>query len=129
MTSILVEIAAGELIDKMAILEIKLERIGDPSKLANVRREHGVLAEVYRNSVVETPQLVALAKELKQINAAIWAIEDEIRELERVKDFGERFVALARSVYQTNDRRAAVKREINAVLNSRLVEEKSYSAY
>jgi len=128
-SKILVEIAAGELIDKITILEIKLERVADENKRANIVRERDGLIEVYRRSVVETPELAALTATLKEINAAIWDIEDGIRGLERTKDFGERFVEFARAVYRTNDRRAAVKREINDLLNSRLVEEKSYSSY
>lgn len=126
---LLVEISPGELIDKLTILEIKLERISDASKLANVDREHAVLKSVCDANFSETPRLLELKQRLKQINAALWEIEDSIRELERDKDFGEGFIALARSVYQTNDRRAATKREINDLLNSDLFEEKSYAAY
>jgi hypothetical protein len=126
---ILVEIAAGELIDKITILEIKLQNITDRDKLANVRREYDVLMDVYRTTIVESEKLRGLVVELKEINAAIWQIEDDIRSRERVGDFGEAFVALARSVYRTNDIRAAAKREINKLLNSRINEEKSYAEY
>ena len=126
---ILVEIAAGELIDKITILEIKLQNITDRDKLANVRHEYDVLMDVYRTTIVESEKLRGLVVELKEINAAIWRIEDDIRSRERVGDFGEAFVALARSVYRTNDIRAAAKREINKLLNSRINEEKSYAEY
>lgn len=126
---ILVEIAAGELIDKITILEIKLQNITDREKLANVRHEYDVLMDVYRTTIVETEKLRGLVVKLKEINAAIWQIEDDIRDRERVGDFGEAFVALARSVYRTNDIRAAAKREINKLLNSKINEEKSYAKY
>lgn len=126
---ILVEISPGELIDKITVLEIKLENIDDPAKLANVRHEYRMLMDAYRHAIVETEQLRALHAQLKDINAAIWRIEDDIRAQERAKTFDEAFVALARSVYRTNDRRAAIKREINELLNSKIVEEKSYTAY
>jgi Family of unknown function (DUF6165) len=126
---ILVEIAAGELIDKITILEIKLQNITDRDKLAHVRHEYDVLMDVYRTTIVETEKLRGLVVKLKEINAAIWQIEDDIRSRERVGDFGEAFVALARSAYRTNDIRAAAKREINKLLNSRINEEKSYAEY
>src|ERR1700744_6412924 len=122
---LLVEISPGELIDKLTILDIKLERMSDPAKLANVRREHAVLKGVCDRNFEPTPRLLELTLQLKQINAALWDIEDDIRDLERDKNFGDQFIALARSVYQTNDRRAAAKREINEFLNSDLFEEKS----
>ena len=128
-TKVLVEISPGELIDKLTILEIKLERISDPTKLTNVRREYEPLKEMLRQSFPETPELAALIDDLKQINLALWDIEDDIRELERANDFGEDFVRLARSVYRTNDRRAAVKHRINKLLDSAIIEEKSYAAY
>lgn len=124
-----VEISPGELIDKLTILEIKLERMSDPAKLANVHHEHAVLKGVCDANFAATPRLLELKQQLKRINAALWEIEDSIRDHERGKDFGESFIALARSVYRTNDRRAATKREINEYLNSDLFEEKSYAAY
>jgi hypothetical protein len=127
--SITVEIAPGELVDKITILEIKLERMTDPAKLANVRIEYDILMAVLKREVKDSPALAALAGKLKEINGRLWTIEDDIRDLERAKDFGAGFVALARSVYRTNDERAATKREVNALLNSVIVEEKSYAAY
>jgi Family of unknown function (DUF6165) len=127
--SISVKISAGELLDKITILVIKLERMSDPAKLSNVRKEYDMLMDVYRNEIVESHDLVVLRDRLKQFNERIWDTEDEIRDFERRKDFGERFVELARSAYLTNDRRSSTKREINDLLKSTLVEEKSYSAY
>ena len=128
-TNIQVEISAGELIDKLTILEIKLERLSDPAQLANVRREHEPLRETLRQNFADTPELAALMIELRRTNTALWDIEDDIRRHERNGDFGESFVALARSVYRTNDLRAAIKRRINQLLDSAIVEEKGYAEY
>lgn len=126
---LMVEVAPGELIDKITILEIKLKNIKDEAKLANVQREYDILMETYRANIVETDALRALTDELREANAKIWDIEDDIRDLERNKDFGDRFVAVARSVYRSNDLRAATKRKINELLDSAIIEEKSYAAY
>lgn len=128
-TSISIEIAPGELIDKITILEIKLERIKDADKLANVRLEWETLVKGRDAAIEETPELDRLSAELKAANEALWDIEDDIRDCERDKNFGDVFVELARSVYITNDKRAALKRQINELLGSSLIEEKSYSAY
>ena len=124
-----VEIAPGELIDKITILEIKTERITDPAKLGNVRIELKTLAEARDSTLVGSPELDDLTKQLKMINEQLWDIEDDIRDCERDKDFGDKFVELARAVYKSNDKRAAFKRDINVLLGSHLVEEKSYSDY
>jgi hypothetical protein len=124
-----VDISPGELIDKITILELKLERISDAAKIANVRLEYDVLMEVYAREVVESVALRTLTERLKRINAALWEIEDHIREHERAKNFDAGFVGLARSVYRTNDERSAVKRAINELLASKIIEEKSYAAY
>lgn len=129
MAKIQIEISPGELIDKLTILEIKLERIADPAKLANVRREFEPLQEIVSRNFAEKVELVPLIKELKRINLVLWDVEDDIRACERVCDFGEKFVQLARSVYRTNDERATVKNRINTILNSDLFEEKSYAKY
>lgn len=126
---LLVEVGAGELFDKLSILQIKAERITDPGKLANIRRELGALEAVAASSVPGSERLAALREELKGINERLWTIEDDIRERERAQDFGDAFVALARAVYITNDERARVKRAIDEHLGSRLVEEKSYRDY
>ncbi len=127
--SIMVEIAAGELIDKITILEIKLEHIREPAKRANIRREYQLLIDTLRREIAPSEALSRLTAALKDINAQLWRIEDAIRAQERAATFGPQFIALARSVYRSNDRRAALKREINALLNSAIVEEKSYAAY
>jgi predicted nucleic acid-binding Zn-ribbon protein len=126
---LMVEIAPGELIDKITILEIKLANIADDSKLENVRREYESLMGTFRAHIEETDDLRRLIDDLRAANQKIWDIEDEIRDLERAKDFGDQFVAVARSVYRSNDARAATKRKINELLNSVIVEEKSYADY
>ncbi|MBO6949855.1 MAG: hypothetical protein JJ855_17890 [Rhodospirillales bacterium] len=127
--NITVEIAPGELIDKITILEIKLERIEDAAKLANVRHEWDVLTQARDANTEATEALSDLTGQLKKINETLWEIEDDIRDCERAKDFGDTFIELARAVYRTNDERARLKREINELLGSALVEEKSYAAY
>lgn len=126
MKDILVPIAPGELIDKLTILQLKSEHISDPEKLANVKHEYDVLKDVADSAMVSTDQLTALWQKLYNINADLWVIEDDIREFEGRGDFGPGFVALARAVYVTNDQRASVKKEINLLLGSAIVEEKSY---
>ncbi|MFK7822034.1 MAG: DUF6165 family protein [Planctomycetaceae bacterium] len=123
------EVSVGELLDKITILEIKSERIGDEAKLRNIRRELDSLERTRRTSVPVSEALDQLTAQLREINEKLWEIEDDIRECERQQDFGEKFVQLARQVYFTNDQRSEVKREINKLLGSRLVEEKSYSDY
>ncbi|MEQ8968490.1 MAG: DUF6165 family protein [Azospirillaceae bacterium] len=124
---ILVPVGAGELIDKLTILAIKLERIADPAKRENVRREHTLLSETRARAIGAVEGLDALEAELKAVNEALWEIEDAIRERESEGDFGDRFVALARAVYRENDRRAALKKAINCLTGSAIVEEKSYA--
>jgi hypothetical protein len=126
---LLVPISPGELLDKLTILDIKSERIADPDKLANVNRERELLEAVWRDAGLDSGSIRALRTELKRINEALWAIEDDIREEERHGRFGERFIELARSVYITNDQRAAIKKQINLELDSAIVEEKSYRDY
>lgn len=128
-TALQVEVSAGELVDKITILEIKAERIADPNKLANVQRELRSLTATRRDALPHSEELDELAATLRRINEQLWEIEDDIRACERKSDFGERFVELARAVYLTNDRRAAAKRRINELLGSELVEEKDYAAY
>ncbi len=124
-----VEVPAGELIDKITILEIKTEQISDPAKLIHIRQELEHLAVVRDRHVRPSDELQQLITELRQVNLSLWQVEDEIRECERRKNFGQDFVRLARSVYQQNDRRAAIKRSINELTGSRLFEEKSYAEY
>jgi tetratricopeptide (TPR) repeat protein len=127
--AVTVEVSAGELLDKITILQIKSERMGDPAKVRNVRVELEALETVRRRALPATPELAGLAAELKAVNEALWQIEDDIRGCERAGDFGPRFVELARSVYRTNDRRSALKRRVNELVGSRLIEEKSYADY
>jgi post-segregation antitoxin (ccd killing protein) len=126
---ITIEIAPGELIDKLTILAIKLDRITDPAKRANVLVEHDLLDAARRAAIPPSADITALIAALREVNERLWDIEDRIRDCERIGDFGADFVALARAVYKTNDKRAALKRDINRHLGSRLVEEKSYSDY
>jgi len=120
-------ISIGELIDKISILEIKAARIADRAKLRNVTAELEILSAVRSAAGLDTAEMRPLADELKTVNAALWDIEDEIRELEARQDFGDRFIALARSVYLTNDRRSRIKHSINLKFASEMVEEKSYA--
>src|SRR5262245_45710841 len=108
--AIWVPVSAGELLDKVTILEIKHERIGDPAKRANVARELELLRDVCQKAVPATARLDALIGELKQVNERLWDIEDEIRRCEREQSFADRFIELARSVYLTNDQRSELKR-------------------
>ncbi len=124
-----VEISVGELLDKITILEIKSERIKDPSKLANIKTELETLRRTWQDSTAGTLDLGDLTERLKAVNEALWDIEDGIRSLEAAQSFGDEFIELARSVYHRNDERAAIKREINLLAGSRLVEEKSYTDY
>lgn len=128
MREIRVPVSLGELADKVSILEIKAARIVDPARRANVARELDALRQAWADAAL--PELEALDgwAELVKVNTALWEIEDEIRAHELRQDFGPRFVELARAVYVTNDRRAAIKRAINLALGSALVEEKSYVA-
>lgn len=127
--NIKVEIAPGELIDKMTILEIKLKNIYEKTKLTNIRNEYNALRHTYQQCIPPTEGLNRLISELKAINEKLWIIEDQIRDCEREKDFSRKFIELARSVYKNNDKRAQLKREINILLNSKIIEEKSYRNY
>jgi hypothetical protein len=127
MRTIAIPSGVGELIDKITILEIKSQRITDEAKLRNVRVELQLLLASQAREGIDHPRLAALKGVLAEVNARLWDIEDEIRLCEKIADFGERFIALARAVYQTNDRRAALKREINLLFDSAIIEEKSYA--
>jgi hypothetical protein len=124
-----VPVSWGEVVDKITILEIKAERITARSARTNVRRELAALNAVMAANAPRRAGFARLRQSLRRINLKIWDIEDAIRQKERDKAFDAEFIALARSVYRTNDRRAAVKREINTLLGSQLVEEKSYARY
>jgi len=129
MDIIQVPVSPGEVLDKITILEIKSERISDPDKVANVRRELELLDSTWRQSVEQDETVNRIHTELKTINEALWEIEDDIRDKERAREFDERFIELARSVYVTNDQRANAKKELNVYLGSESVEEKSYQDY
>ena len=121
-----IEVSNGEIIDKLTILQIKLERIKDKEKIQNLRKEYDMLIAI-SSSIISTSDPLYI--ELYQVNCELWDIEDHIRDLERAKDFGGDFIHTARSVYFINDRRSDVKRAINESTGSNLTEEKSYESY
>jgi len=123
-----IEVSHGEIVDKLTILQIKKENITDPSKLDNIVKEYDYLLSIVENDLgisTESPEYL----ELLSINQELWVIEDDIRDKERIKEFDEDFIKLARSVYYTNDVRAKIKKEINLKYSSGFVEEKSYQSY
>ena len=125
-----IEISIGELVDKLSILEIKLLNIRDPQKLTNVYKELETLNPYFQDLLDEYGvNIKNLYTKISKINKTLWDIEDHIREKEAKQEFDKEFVELARSVYITNDQRAAVKKEINLLTKSELVEEKSYKDY
>ena len=125
-----VEVSNGELLDKLSILELKLKNIKDNKKLINIKNEYGGLSPLCNNLFDNYgKELRSLYAKLSEINAELWKIEDDIRECERNKDFGDEFVRLARAVYFTNDKRSDVKKSINLLTESGFVEEKSYEDY
>lgn len=129
MSEISVPVSFGELLDKIAILEIKSERIADAAKLVNIRRELDALNHTWSMHPAAAVDITALRAALKAVNERLWVIEDDIRLQERAQDFGAEFIRLARSVYFENDERARIKRDINLELGSAYVEEKSYENY
>jgi len=125
-----IEISNGELLDKLSILEIKEKNISDPTKLENIKNEFNELkplANIIFNDF--SPQIKDLYFRLSEVNNELWVIEDDIRECERNKNFSSKFIELARSVYFTNDKRSVIKKEINILTKSGLIEEKSYEDY
>ncbi len=129
MEQILIPMSPGELLDKITILEIKSERMSNEGKLRNVRHELSLLNSTWSQSVSEDDTVRRIHAALKNINEALWEIEDDIRDMEKAREFDQRFIELARSVYFTNDKRAAAKKELNVHLGSDIVEEKSYQDY
>ena len=121
-----IEVSNGEITDKLSIIEIKLERIKDPGKLANLRKEWKILNDAVDSILARNHPLYL---DLLRINNQLWDIEDHIRDLERSKDFGDDFIQTARSVYFINDQRSDIKRAINNLTGSDLTEEKSYENY
>ena len=126
---VMIEVGPGELIDKITILNIKSERMSDAAKLANVRHELAVLEASRKANLQDSAELRRLEAELKTVNEALWVIEDDIRQCEADKDFGPKFIELARSVYKQNDKRAAIKKQINLLTGSAIIEEKSYTEF
>jgi hypothetical protein len=129
MSEILVPVSFGELLDKIAILQIKSERMTDAAKVANVRKELEALSATWLEHPAAQTEIVELRKQLKAVNERLWLIEDDIRVCEQRQDFGAEFVRLARAVYFENDERARIKKQINLALGSTYVEEKSYQDY
>jgi hypothetical protein len=129
MAELMVPISPGELIDKITILEIKSQRMTDPTKLLNVRTELALLTDTWRASPFAATDIRAEWDALRKVNGDLWDIEDRIRDKERDGAFDPVFIELARAVYVTNDERAAIKKKINTKLGSTLVEEKSYADY
>lgn len=127
--SIKIDVSPGELIDKITILEIKSARMNDAEKLSNVRAELELLSRTKEAGIEPSAELASLEEQLRIANEKLWQIEDDIRDREAAGDFGEMFITLARAVYQNNDERARLKREINLLLGSAIVEEKSYKPY
>jgi len=126
---ILTEISAGELLDKISILEIKLDKIKDKGSLLEINKEYASLSETKNSNISITKDLENLTKQLKETNIKLWSIEDEKRMCEKNKDFGKKFIELARSVYLNNDKRAKIKSEINKLLGSNIKEIKKYINY
>jgi hypothetical protein len=124
-----IPISWGELVDKITILEIKMDRIEDVKKRENIERELQALRLIFNQGCSEPETIEQLKVDLLSVNENLWEIEDDIRKCEKEKDFSQKFVDLARAVYINNDQRAALKREINTILKSELFEEKSYEDY
>ena len=129
MNKIIVEVSIGELLDKISILEIKQEKIKDPEKLKFILNEHSILKEQLDNNVKSDDKLDKLFQSLKEINEKLWVIEDNKRQCEKDKDFGEKFVRLSRDVHFLNDDRAKIKLEINNHTGSTIKEIKEYTNY
>ena len=123
---ILAEISAGELIDKITILEIKKTKIKDSAKLKDVEKELSLLNDIFKKSISDHSKIKTLIDKLKSINLKLWDIENGKRLAEKNNDFGEKFIELARSVYKNNDERSKIKLEINNILGSNIKEIKSY---
>ncbi len=129
MSEISVPVSFGELLDKIAILQIKSERMSDPAKLANVRNELSALERTWMAHPAASHDIARLRADLKAVNERLWVIEDDIRIKEKAQSFDDGFIQLARSVYFENDTRAQIKKDLNLTLGSSYVEEKSYEDY
>ena len=129
MNKIIVEVSIGELLDKISILEIKQEKIKDPDKLKFINNEHSILKDQLEKNVKSDDRLNNLYQSLKEINAKLWVIEDDKRQCEKDKDFGEKFIKLSRDIHFLNDDRAKIKLEINNHTGSVIKEIKEYTSY
>ena len=129
MNKIIVEVSIGELLDKISILEIKKEKIKDPEKLKFISNEHSILKNQLKNNIKSDDKLNELFQSLKEINAKLWVIEDDKRQCEKDKNFGEKFIKLSRDVHFLNDDRAKIKLEINNHTGSVIKEIKEYTSY
>ena len=129
MNTINTPVSPGEVLDKITILEIKAKNISDPLKLKNVNHELALLLKIWDDNVEKSTQMDDLKQQLKTVNQDLWNIEDDIRIKESKREFDDEFIQIARSVYVENDKRAAVKKAVNLLLGSELVEEKSYEDY
>ena len=129
MNKIIVEVSVGELLDKISILEIKKEKIKDPEKLKFISNEHSILKDQLDNNVKTDEKLEKLFQELKDINVKLWDIEDDKRNCEKNKDFGDKFIKLSRDVHFLNDDRAKIKLEMNNYTGSSIKEIKEYTSY
>ena len=129
MNKIIVEVSVGELLDKISILEIKQDKIKDLEKLNFINNEHSILKNQFENNVKSDEKLEKLFQDLKDINAKLWVIEDDKRDCEKNKDFGEKFIKLSRDVHFFNDDRAKIKLEINNHTGSAIKEIKEYTSY
>ena len=129
MNKIIVEVSIGELLDKISILEIKQEKIKDPEKLKFINNEHSILKAQLESNVKSNEKLNSFYQSLKKINSKLWVIEDDKRQCEKDKDFGEKFIKLSRDVHFLNDDRAKIKLEINNLTGSTIKEIKEYTTY
>ena len=129
MNKIIVEVSVGELLDKISILEIKQDKIKDPEKLNFINNEHSILKNQLEKNVKSDERLEKLFQDLKDINAKLWVIEDDKRDCEKNKDFGEKFIKLSRDVHFLNDDRAKIKLEMNNHTGSAIKEIKEYTSY
>ena len=129
MNKIIVEVSIGELLDKISILEIKQEKIKEPDKLKFINNEHSILKDQLEKNVKSDEKLNKLYQSLKEINAKLWVIEDDKRQCEKDKDFGEKFIKLSRDVHFLNDDRAKIKLDINNLTGSKIKEIKEYTNY
>ena len=129
MNKIIVEVSVGELLDKISILEIKKEKIKDPEKLKFISNEHLILKDQLEKNVKSDDKLNKLFEDLKEINAKLWVIEDDKRDCEKNKDFGDKFIKLSRDVHFLNDDRARIKLEMNNHTGSSIKEIKEYTSY